>query len=400
VGILSKTLFVKSTAFVLLAMASRAPATTYDAVDLYSLTLPANYNGVFVDGSGYEWAAGGQYVGSSVFMGSNNHALLWTASGPTDLNPAGAAASVAFGTNGLQQVGYDSAPNTNITHAVLWNGTASATDLNPTLLPNINASIGIGTDTTNQVGWGSGAGTAGNAHALLWTGSASSAVDLQPALLSSFAQSQAYGVAGNSQVGVGILPSGADHALLWHATGASAVDLNPAGFDQSVAVGVNGLLQVGYGDNTGSNNLLLSHALLWQGTASAVTDLNPSQLIINASFAYSTNGSAEVGYGYSTTPGTNQDNRALVWTGSAASAIDLSTFLAPGFSDSHAYSIDATGNIFGRAIDSSGTVHAIEWIPVVPEPMTLGLVAFGGIELMARRHVAPRRKHRSVNRDV
>jgi hypothetical protein len=65
-----------------------------------------------------------------------------------------------------------------------------------------------------------------------------------------------------------------------------------------------------------------------------------------------------------------------LWTGTAASATDLQLLLPANLEDSRALSIDAAGNIFGLAGDTSGRTHAVEWSPV-PEPSTFILLLLG-----------------------
>ncbi len=74
---------------------------------------------------------------------------------------------------------------------------------------------------------------------------------------------------------IGSVTSGYEHALLWSGTAASAVDLNPSGIDLVYAYGISGGQQVGsgYGSATGG---IIYHALLWSGTAASAVDLNPS----------------------------------------------------------------------------------------------------------------------------
>jgi hypothetical protein len=129
------------------------------------------------------------------------------------------------------------------------------------------------------VGYGSGTGTAGNNHALLWSAAAPSGVDLNPTNLGAFTASTAYGTDGTRQVGSGFgtATGSANHALLWSGTAASAVDLHPTllpGLSSSFALGSGGTQQVGYGYGTatGSN----PHALLWTGSAASAVDMNPS----------------------------------------------------------------------------------------------------------------------------
>jgi hypothetical protein len=138
-------------------------------------------------------------------------------------------------------------------------------------------------------------------HALLWTGSAGSVVDLTPA---GFFEALAYGVGGGQQVGDGFISSVGWHAVLWRGTAQSAVDLHPGGFSESHARGVAAGRQVGSGVIAGGG----SHA--------------------------------------------------LVWSGSANSVVDLHTFLPPGFGSSEAHGIDGSGNVIGSADG-----HAILWVP-------------------------------------
>ncbi|MGD1277616.1 MAG: PEP-CTERM sorting domain-containing protein [Tepidisphaeraceae bacterium] len=233
-----------------------------------------------------------------------------------------------------QTVGYGTSASNN-SHALLWSGTAaSAVDLQPTNLSGYDQSYALGTNGTQQVGYGAGSGTGYNAHALLWSGTAGSAVDLNPTKLAGFTASYALGTSGTQQVGDGY-DSGASnwHALLWSGTADSAVDLQPTnltGFTQSQANGTNGIQQVGYGDG---------QALLWFGTADSAVDL---QLLLPAT-------------------GT--------WTGSIA------------------YTIDAAGNVYGTADGAFNGVtgtFAVEWSPV-PEPTAVSLVVIAGIGMLARR---------------
>ena len=64
-----------------------------------------------------------------------------------------------------------------------------------------------------------------------------------------FDDSFGHDVSGSTQVGSGRGPStdGNSHALLWRGTAASAVDLHPPEFLSSIAAAVSGANQVGYG---------------------------------------------------------------------------------------------------------------------------------------------------------
>jgi len=271
--------------------------------------------------------------------------------------------SYGLGTSGAQQVGYTGG---NVgPHAVLWSGTAaSAVDLNPTNISGITFSIATSTNGVQQVGDGSGDSTGGDMHAMLWNGTAASAVDLNPTQLG-IDISYAYGTSGNQQVGVG-----GDDALLWTGTAASAVDLNQSGH-ASVADGTDGTHQVGWvsGDSGGE------HAALWSGTAASEVDLNPTVLPgINQSEAYAVNGNHQVGYGRRNSDGRNV---ALLWSGTADTAVNLKTLLASSgaWTDSTAFSINSAGQVFGTADGTyngiTGT-FAVEWSPV-PEPATTSM---------------------------
>jgi hypothetical protein len=179
------------------------------------------------------------------------------------------------------------APPGDADHAVLWNGTAaSAVDLNPT---GVTTGVAYGTDGLHQVGMLFRAGTPSRFHATLWSGTAASAIDLNPV---GFQTSAAVGVSGTQQVGNGI-PNGlgVNHALLWNGAADTSVDLNPTvpldgvTIINSWAIGTNGAEQVGVGSDNGIGRY---HALLWTGTAASAVNLQsflPSSY--SGSFAYS-----------------------------------------------------------------------------------------------------------------
>ena len=357
-------------------LAARVAAGGYTGLDLYPLTFPGphSFNLVYI---GNEVAAGGQVVVATSSGNNPDHAIVWDAQGNSiDLIPVGFDESEDFATNGTQQVGFarDAAHN-GFPHAFFWNGSPqSGVDLSPTNLPGFPYSVAEGTNGTQQVGTGAPSNTAPG-HALLWNGTAASAVDLNP---TGFDFSRAIGTDGTHQVGEGAGPTtGArNHAIIWSGTAGSAVDLHPAGYLLSAAQAVSGnqVVGVGYLNDT------QGHALLWTGGAGSAVDLNPSQLGINYSIAFGTNGARQVGEG---SGGFAGPMRALVWSGSAGSAVDLHALLLGNFIASTAYSIDATGNIFGLATDANGNYHAVEW--AVPEPSALALFIVAVAALRRRR---------------
>lgn len=328
---------------------------------------------------------------------TNSHAAYWSApivisSGdqqPIDLSPtnlSGFTSSVAWGIGGNQQVGSGTIGAN--THALLWTGTAdSAVDLHPTNLPGgFTDSEAYRTNGTTQIGYGING--AGNYHALLWSGTANSAVDLHPTNIPNMTDSQGMDVSpdGSQAVGTGILATGQEHALLWKgANPATAIDLHPTlltYLTDSKAISTNGTQQTGGGFDAAGRE----HALMWNGTAASAVDLTPQ---FTGSFtgytdavAYASNGKQQVGWvfndnGYNGAP----YNHAVVWSGTSGSAIDLGA-LVPYEEWSIAYGIDNAGNVYG--LDSIlGYVDVAEWSPV-PEPLALSWLVCG-VLLVRRR---------------
>ena len=203
--------------------------------------------------------AGTQQVGSGQLTEqAQPHALLWfgTAESVIDLNPSAFTGSVAYSTDGATQVG--SATNAaNQTHAALWSGSAATlVDLNPTIAV---ASVAFAISGGQIVG-------SVDTHAFLWNGSAGSTVDLHPSGFNSSVAKGMNSIAGK-QVGYGFNTSsgpGASikHALVWSGTASSSVDLEqflPAGYSGSTAAGIDS-----FGNIIGSANFAgTSTAILW-----------------------------------------------------------------------------------------------------------------------------------------
>ncbi len=282
--------------------------------------------------------------------------------------PAGFGYVDASGGNhraaGGQVVGYGFGSATAYDdHALLWTpSTPSGIDLNPA---GYTYSHAVGTSGSQQVGQGYGPTTGDNTHALLWTGSAASYVDLNPA---GFTYSEAYATNGTQQVGQGYGPATGGsyqyHALLWNGSAASYVDLNPGGFTGSFAFGTNGTQQVGDGavTATGGEN----HALLWHGSAASYVDLNPSG--VTRSVAYGTSGKQQVGVGFG--PATGDANHALLWTGSAESCVDLNP---SGFTLSYATGTNGTQQIgYGTGPATGNNWHALLWSGTADSYIDLG----------------------------
>jgi hypothetical protein len=331
----------------------------YTMIDL----TPAGSAGASIAGT-----SGTQQVGSAGLVTDTptgpsvvNHAMVWSGDAGSRID-LGVGTAMAL-SNG-QQAG------TANTHAALWNGTAeSLIDLNPSFW---DQSAATGAAFGQQVGWasrrtvcgecGGGTTTIYSQRPFLWSGSAASAIDLTPFNLG-FGAGQALGTDGVQQVGYAQQVLGANafsgpYAMVWSGTANSAVNLNPAGSIESQAKAVFGGQQVGYG--------FAHHALMWAGSAASFVDLHPAGYAMSE--ANATNGAQQVGFGYVSTGSTVVAiSHALVWTGSAASAVDLNQFLPSGFTESAATGIDAAGNIVGWASTGLRTnpanLHAVMWVP-------------------------------------
>jgi hypothetical protein len=340
------------------------PAQSYVLIDL----TPAGSVGSTAAG-----ASGSQQVGSAGLVTAAGqpaveHALLWSgsAAGAIDLG-VGKALAVGDG----QQVG--SANN----RAALWLGSVgSLTDLNPLQWAQ---SVAAGAGGGQQVGSATRSvvctakkgqcpnGVRTEFHPFMWSGSAASAVDLNPLALG-FGAGRALATDGAQQVGVGFRVIGINafngpFAVVWSGTADSAVELNPADSSTSQANGVSGGQQVGYG-------YVPSRALLWSGSADTKVELHPAGY--ESSEANATNGAQQAGSGFVGDASAGVMHRhALVWSGSAESAVDLNQFLPPGYTDAAATGIDAAGNVVGWASrgpsDIPANVHAVLWRPVAAD---------------------------------
>ncbi len=308
--------------------------------------------------------ASGKQVGGSQAAGTNSpHAVLLSGNAVTgvDLHPANAYQSLATCADDFQQGGWVYF-YTGI-HAVEWSGSsASCVDLNPS---GYNFSYCLGVHSGEQVGYAQQQSYfISTSHAHCWHGSAASGVDLHPY---TYPFSRALGCHDGEEVGyisTIAYPEGeylsyhtGSHAMRWAGTAASAVDLHPLGFDSSEAVCTSGTRQAGWGYIAlGTSHL---HALMWAGTADTVTDLHPAaytETRINAM-----NATQQVGEGWVGVPGALGSVRhALAWSGTADSVVDLNTYLPAGYTNGVATGVDANGNIVGYAYN---TYQAGAYIP-------------------------------------
>lgn len=191
-----------------------------------------------------------------------SHAFIWrgTAASAVDLNPAGALGSEALAVrSGIEggDISVPAGPGLNVLHAAVWSGTAaSAHDLNPAGYSGGSIIFGIDSSTNTEAGT---AAINGSAHAFLWRGQTSSGVDLHP---SAFSDSAAYAAANGKQVGIVANSSDTPHAVVWSGTAASYIDLQkflPSTFTSSEAKAIapDGTIS---GFATDANG---QHAILW-----------------------------------------------------------------------------------------------------------------------------------------
>jgi len=260
----------------------------------------------------------------------------------------GAGGKLIVGTLITNDGGYFGFP-----HAALWQGSShSFTDLNPSgscgsCSPGSNAY-----DTNGTYIAGSGGSPQ---HALLWNiGHLKTPVDLNPA---GDAYSEAYVVRGTAQAGYAFSSStNTSHAVLWHGSASSAVDLTPSTVLSAYATGLGNQSEVGCGTLVG---MTVTHALLWHGTAASMVDLQPTGF--NDSCARAAHGNVQVGYGHISGTGVIH---ALLWKGGANTAVDLQQYLPNTFTSSEAYAIDSAGDILGSAYSTStASWHAVVWVP-------------------------------------
>jgi probable HAF family extracellular repeat protein len=222
---------------------------------------------------------------------------------------------------------------------------------------------------TNQVGYGYGPVTSYQEYALLWSGSAESAIDLHPP---GYFMTQVFATSGPIQVGSGAADvPGQPHkrALLWHGSAESVIDMTPPGYVNS---GMTSIAGDSYGGDADG------HAILWHGTRENFVDLHPAGF--KSSHVRGLSAAGQVGAG-AISPSSGIIVHALYWNGSAASAIDLHTFLTglgKTFTSSEARGISDNGTIIGYATTADHRSQAILWTPV-PEPNFLSLSAVGTI---------------------
>ena len=325
-------------------------------------------------------------TGKQAGIDGNNHAILENGNAATavDLHPgASYYSSMAISTDDVEQCGY--ATYFGSPHAMRWAGSAAS-------MVDMHASSGmtwsycLGNYGGQYVGFGERpVYTVTFQNALLWNGLL--LTNLHPALTLPFSYSKALGVRNGEQVGYVSnvpYPYGEtlayhiySHAVKWTGTAASVVDLNPAGYTASEALATNGTQEGGWVFN---NTSIAQHAALWAGTAGTFVDLHPAAFSDSRITALTA--TQQVGDGWvGPMGGIGSVRHALVWTGTADSVIDLNQFLPAGYTHAVATGIDATGNVVGYAYNTpaTGLVVPSDAIAVVFAP---GLAAPSAVASM------------------
>lgn len=277
-------------------------------------------------GVGYAYDADGvRQVGTAAGggVGQGYQALLWNGSPGSyvNLTPPGTNNAFAAAIDGDRQFGWARPNNATLDRAMAWSGTAaSALDINP---PGFGYSHALGAGDGQAVGLARRNNNVGEAaHPMLWSGPSLAPTDLLPA---GYAEAIAYDADGGRQVGIGFkVVEGVDyHALLWSGTAASAVSLHPlSGFRSSWASAIEGDTQVGHGVVAN----FTERALLWRGSAESVVNLHA---LLPAGYTASSAGDVDTAgnvYGWARDAAGVQ--RAVIWTvvPEPASAVSL---LAP-----------------------------------------------------------------------
>jgi hypothetical protein len=273
-------------------------------------------------------------------------ALVFAASAsaaPTDYtfvdlhSPAAGAISMGSAIGDGQQVGLGTSPTNGASRALLWSGSAaSVVNLNPAAAQSSQA---VGVSGGKQVGYVDFTGN--EQHAVIWSGTAASFVDIHPA---GYAESTAIRIHVNDIVG-----TGNDHALLWTGPAHTFTDLHPEGF---VSSSVNDVFAGRQGGSAALSGTGPSHALVWSGSAENYVDLHPDGF--QSSGITGLSDTQEVGVGWSDP--SDQTSHALLWSGTAASFIDLHP---AGFDAS--FGQDVVGGVQVGFGHTQGTVHALAW---------------------------------------
>jgi hypothetical protein len=253
--------------------------------------------------------------------------------------PFGAAPAhgIAYAIFGDKVGGYIGVGNNNV-HAALWtHGESRLADLNPV---HFTSSYCFDVNADHQVGYAIVDRDTQTINAMLWSGSAHSAVDLDNGDDDSFA----YAIAGDTVVGESL-----NHAAFWSVATHQMTDLQPDNFSGfSTANGVARGIQVG----------MMGGAVAWHSTAASAKFLQQGSFDATDANAVNDHG-VIVGYAtkFDSQIGNVLFQHAVVWPSESAAPVDLGQFLPAGI-DSQALAIGQDGTIVGEANN-----HAVMWVP-------------------------------------
>jgi hypothetical protein len=313
-------------------------------------------------------AGHGAVQGGFVRISNNTIPVLWGGtSAYTSLLPSGASSGAVMGVGADSQVGYVGEVPTS--RAAMWSGSAqSYVDLHPSTYVWSRA----------RAVWGAAQGgevfDASRSRAALWSGTAASVTILDPG--SGYDGSVVLTMSSQRQGGAAWVNGSQGyfaHAALWSGSANSFVDMNPAGFLGStiwaIAETPQGGVQVGAAGN------------LWRDTAASFLNLNPDVQGSTGSGLLGTTGNAHVGL-------VNFDfayTRAGLWLGDTPeSFVDLHEYLPAGYVSSRAEHIwEHNGDLWiAGSARQDGLEQAVLW--VVPAPGT-GIGMLLAVSLASRR---------------
>jgi hypothetical protein len=280
-----------------------------------------------------------------------------------DPSPAYSASYANRGRAG-QQVGFGFTSGPNL--ALLWTGTAdSAVVLNS---PGVDEAVAYDTDGARQVGSSITPDSAPFSQPWIWEGTAASgrALPPVPGLLGGYAAAIRDGR---------IIGSGDDEVefrtgVYWPSPDQPGRLVRPDGFDETFLSDLTG--SFGFGDGSGSATAGARHAILFDlDNPAAWIDLHPDDPSYLNSYGAATNGVTGPGSilvgtaAFEDVPGSGETfEHACVWIGGVATGfVDLHSSLPPGYPVSKATGIDDAGNIYGWATDLAGAYIAVRWSP-------------------------------------
>jgi hypothetical protein len=321
-------------------------------------------------------------MGGVLFESAAIQPVLWTAPGlpPLSLGFNPNAGGRVLAMNSTHQFGEWGG------HAAMWSGTASSyVNLNPGSA--VNSEIRAAS-STQQAGWTKAPGQ-DRWTATLWSGSAASAVGLAPTgSLGSKALAMTETHQGGFAVYAGQPGQGSiGHAALWSGSAASFVDLNPAGHVGSGITGMFDDQQVGSAQAAAPGSA--GRAAMWFGSPESFRTMHPFPT--GLSEILGTCGTAQVGYMNSVSFGPGAGIRAAIWFGTAESVFDLSQFLPAGYGQSIATCIEERNGVFtvGGYVQYGSTDQAFVWVGVPTPSTTMAIIAAGILAVRRRRTPRP-----------